>query len=280
MNNVTPNGNNPFEIFNYKNLGSVRTRLDEHGNPWFCLLDVCNVLGIGNSSDVVNRLFEKGVDSIDTLTSGGVQRLVFVDEPNLYKAIMGSRKKEAQDFQNWICYEVIPSIRRTGAYLTPDVLANSYNDPNFFANFAKAYLEAQEQIKQLKPAADKFNNWLNRPDVVTVREGSLIMALKGIGLKTLFRYFRDHGYVTVKNVAYKRFIDQELFVVKKITTTTTHGNTYNRLQTFLTHKGIDYFRDKLIAEGYQVIEFDGRLGQEGVISDPLTDAELLEYNVA
>ena len=106
------------------------------------------------------------------------------------------------------------------------------------------------------------------------------MALKGIGLKTLFRYFRDHGYVTVKNVAYKRFIDQELFVVKKITTTTTHGNTYNRSQTFLTHKGIDYFRDKLISEGYQVIEFDGRLGQEGVISDPLTDAELLEYNVA
>ena len=280
INNVTPNGNNPFEIFNYKNLGSVRTRLDEHGNPWFCLSDVCDILGITNNRNVVSRLLEKGVRSMDTLTTGGAQNLVFVDEPNLYKAIMGSRKQEAQDFQNWICYEVIPMIRRTGAYLTPDVLANSYNDPNFFTNFAKAYLEAQEQIKQLKPAADKFNNWLNRPDVVTVREGSLIMALKGIGLKSLFRYFRENGYVTVKNVAYKRYIDQELFVVKKITTTTSNGNIYNRLQTFLTHKGIDYFRDKLIAEGYQVIEFDGRLGQEGVISDPLTDAELLEYNVA
>lgn len=281
MNDVTPNGNNnPFEIFNYKNLGSVRTKVDEHGNPWFCLSDVCNILGIANTSQMTSRLFEKGICSTYTLTNGGTQNLTFVDEPNLYKAIMGSRKQEAQDFQNWICYEVIPMIRRTGAYLTPDVLANSYNDPNFFTNFAKAYLEAQEQIKQLKPAADKFNNWLNRPDVVTVREGSLIMALKGIGLKTLFRYFRDHGYVTVKNVAYKRYIDQELFVVKKITTTTSNGNIYNRLQTFLTHKGIDYFRDKLIAEGYQVIEFDGRLGQEGVISDPLTDAELLEYNVA
>ena len=290
MNNITMNGNNPFEIFNYKNLGSVRTRLDEHGNPWFSLLDVCNILGIKDSYTVADRLFDPG----KVLTQVGVQTgfkadgtpalqyvsMTFIDEGNLYKVIMGSRKPEAEAFQRWICYEVIPMIRRTGAYLTPDVLANSYNDPNFFANFAKAYLDAQEQIKQLKPAADKFNNWLNRPDVVTVREGSLIMALKGIGLKTLFRYFRDHGYVTVKNVAYKRFIDQELFVVKKITTTTTHGNTYNRLQTFLTHKGIDYFRDKLISEGYQVIEFDGRLGQEGVISDPLTDAELLEYNVA
>lgn len=290
MNNVTPNGNNPFEIFNYKNLGSVRTKVDEHGNPWFCLVDICNILGIKDQGTVAERLFDPG----KVLNRIGVQtgfkadgtpaiqmmNILFIDEGNLYKVIMGSRKQEAQDFQRWICYEVIPMIRRTGAYLTPDVLANSYNDPNFFANFAKAYLEAQEQIKQLKPAADKFNNWLNRPDVVTVREGSLIMALKGIGLKTLFRYFRDHGYVTVKNVAYKRFIDQELFVVKKITTTTTNGNVYNRLQTFLTHKGIDYFRDKLIAEGYQVIEFDGRLGQEGVISDPLTDAELLEYNIA
>nr|DAN62709.1 MAG TPA: hypothetical protein [Caudoviricetes sp.] len=290
INDVTPNGNNPFEIFNYKNLGSVRTRVDEHGNPWFCLVDICNILGIKDQGTVAERLFDPG----KVLNRIGVQtgfkadgtpaiqmmNILFIDEGNLYKVIMGSRKQEAQDFQKWICYEVIPMIRRTGAYLTPDVLANSYNDPNFFANFAKAYLEAQEQIKQLKPAADKFNNWLNRPDVVTVREGSLIMALKGIGLKTLFRYFRDHGYVTVKNVAYKRFIDQELFVVKKITTTTSNGNIYNILQTFLTHKGIDYFRDKLIAEGYQVIEFDGRLGQEGVISDPLTDAELLEYNVA
>nr|DAQ55883.1 MAG TPA: hypothetical protein [Caudoviricetes sp.] len=290
MNDVTTNGNNPFEIFNYKNLGSVRTKLDGHGNPWFCLVDICNILGIKDQGTVAERLFDPG----KVLNRIGVQtgfkadgtpaiqmmNILFIDEGNLYKVIMGSRKQEAQDFQKWICYEVIPMIRRTGAYLTPDVLANSYNDPNFFTNFAKAYLEAQEQIKQLKPAADKFNNWLNRPDVVTVREGSLIMALKGIGLKSLFRYFRENGYVTVKNVAYKRYIDQELFVVKKITTTTSNGNIYNRLQTFLTHKGIDYFRDKLIAEGYQVIEFDGRLGQEGVISDPLTDAELLEYNVS
>ena len=207
---------------------------------------------------------------------------------------MGSRKPEAEDFQKWICFDVIPMIRRTGAYLTPESLALMNSDPNFIENMARQYVAALDQVKslnstvqfqqtkieQLQPAADKFNTWLNRPDVVTVREGSLITALKGIGLKTLFRYFRDHGYVTVKNVAYKRYIDQGLFVVKQITTTTANGNTYNRLQTFLTNKGIDYFRDKLIAEGYQVMEFDINSGQEGVISDPLTPAELLEYNVA
>lgn len=63
MNNIIPNGNNnPFEIFNYKNLGSVRTKLDEHGNPWFCLSDVCSILGIGTVNNVKSRLFGDGVD--------------------------------------------------------------------------------------------------------------------------------------------------------------------------------------------------------------------------
>ena len=56
MTNLLTDGNNPFEIFNYKNLGSVRTKIDEHGNPWFCLLDVCNILGIKNSTRTMERL--------------------------------------------------------------------------------------------------------------------------------------------------------------------------------------------------------------------------------
>ena len=291
MNDVALNENNPFEIFNYKNLGRIRVTKDEHGNPWFCLSDVCSILGLTTPSRVAERLFSKGMSSTHTLTNGGIQNLLFINEANLYKTIMGSRKPEAEDFQQWVCFEVIPMIRRTGMYITPENLALMNSDPNFIENMARQYVAALDQVKnlnstvqyqqtkieQLQPAADKFNEWLNRPDVVTVREGSLIMALKGIGLKTLFKYFRDHGYVTVKNVAHKRYIDQELFVVKKITTTTANGNTYNRLQTFLTNKGIDYFRDKLIAEGYKVMEFDINSGQEGVISDPLTPAELLEY---
>ena len=291
MNDVALNENNPFEIFNYKNLGRIRVTKDEHGNPWFCLSDVCSILGLTTPSRVAERLFSKGMSSTHTLTNGGIQNLLFINEANLYKTIMGSRKPEAEDFQQWVCFEVIPMIRRTGMYITPENLALMNSDPNFIENMARQYVAALDQVKnlnstvqyqqtkieQLQPAADKFNEWLNRPDVVTVREGSLIMALKGIGLKTLFKYFRDHGYVTVKNVAHKRYIDQELFVVKKITTTTANGNTYNRLQTFLTNKGIDYFRDKLIAEGYKVMEFDINSGQEGVISDHLTTAELLEY---
>ena len=57
-NNIAMNGNNPFEIFNYKNLGSVRTKLDEHGNPWFCLSDVCGILGITNNREMYYHVYQ------------------------------------------------------------------------------------------------------------------------------------------------------------------------------------------------------------------------------
>lgn len=104
-----------FEIFNKENLGSIRTAIVD-GEPWFCLKDACDILGIKNHKDLRKRLNPKGVDSIDTLTKGGKQALLYVDEPNLYKAIMQSRKKEAEVFADWIFYEVIPSIRKYGYY--------------------------------------------------------------------------------------------------------------------------------------------------------------------
>lgn len=104
-----------FEIFNKENLGSIRTAIVE-GEPWFCLKDACDILGLKQPVRVKERLNEKGVISIHTLTKGGKQALIYVDEPNLYKAIMQSRKKEAEIFADWIFYEVIPSIRKYGYY--------------------------------------------------------------------------------------------------------------------------------------------------------------------
>ena len=105
-----------FEIFSKENLGSVRTAVVD-GEPWFRLKDVCEILGLSNITEVKKRLNEKGLNSIEVLTKGGKQQALYIDEPNLYKAIMQSRKKEAEVFADWIFYEVIPSIRKYGYYL-------------------------------------------------------------------------------------------------------------------------------------------------------------------
>ena len=293
INSVTPNGNNPFEIFNYKNLGSVRTKLDEHGNPWFCLSDVCDILGLGSPSKVKDRLSDPWVNSIQVGVQTGFKAdgtpaiqnvsLTFINESNLYRVVLGSRKQEAKLFTDWICNEVIPTIRKTGAYITDEILGNMMTQPGFIDFFVDSYIKQREQIKQqqstinrLQPAADKFNNWLNRPDVVTVREGSYIMGIKGMGLINLFRYFRINGFVSNKNVAYKRYIDQELFAVRQIKKLSINGKTLYRLQTFMTHKGIDYFRDRLISEGYKPNEIDFNGVAEYMETEDLTYEQMME----
>ena len=110
------NGNNPFEIFNYKNLGQVRCYIDQMGIKWFCQGDVCSILKIANSRDAASRLDPKGVAITDTLTNGGVQQVTFINEGNLMELIFTSRKGEAKEFRSWVCHEVLPQLSSKGYY--------------------------------------------------------------------------------------------------------------------------------------------------------------------
>lgn len=84
---------------------------------WFCVTDVCRVLGYANSRDAMSKhCREKGVAKRDTLTTKGKQALTFIDEGNLYRLIIKSRKEEALRFESWVCDEVLPSIRKHGHY--------------------------------------------------------------------------------------------------------------------------------------------------------------------
>lgn len=109
---------NELQIFNSEEFGEIRTTISE-GVPMFCLADVCRALGLTQPSKVKERLSKKGVNSIPTLTSGGTQNLLYINESNLYKAIFQSRKESAEKFTDWVTEEVLPSIRKTGSYQKP-----------------------------------------------------------------------------------------------------------------------------------------------------------------
>lgn len=106
-----------LKVFDSPQFGQLRTAGTPH-NPLFCLADVCRVLGLNNSREVKRRLNEGGVIQIDTPTKSGIQPLTFINEPNLYRTIFRSDKPEAVLFQDWVCEEVLPSIRKTGGYET------------------------------------------------------------------------------------------------------------------------------------------------------------------
>lgn len=101
--------------FIHPTFGEIRTE-GTPDKPLFCLADVCKALDLDNNRQVKTRLNPKGVTTNDTLTDGGRQSMTFIDEPNLYKCVFQSRKKEAEIFQEWVYNEVLPSLRKTGRY--------------------------------------------------------------------------------------------------------------------------------------------------------------------
>jgi prophage antirepressor-like protein len=124
---------------------NVRMVMGEDGAPWWVAKDVCDVLGIGNSSMTLERLDddEKGVNSIDTL--GGPQQCAFVNEPGLYSLILGSRKPEAKEFKRWVTHEVLPSIRKTGGYQKPQAFS-LVQQVEFFLACAKRQEEQDRKL--------------------------------------------------------------------------------------------------------------------------------------
>lgn len=103
-----------MQIFEYQG-NEVRTI--QHGDEvWWVLRDVCRVLGMTTPAKVAERLDddEKGVSLIHTL--GGNQKVTIINEPGLYAVILRSDKPEAKTFKRWVTHEVLPSIRKTGAY--------------------------------------------------------------------------------------------------------------------------------------------------------------------
>ncbi len=107
---------NDIKIFDNAEFGEIRTAGTSE-KPLFCLTDICRVLDL-HAGMTKQRLDSKGVSLIDTPTNGGIQSLIYINEKNLYKVIMRSDKPQAEPFQDWVCGEVLPSIRKTGSYST------------------------------------------------------------------------------------------------------------------------------------------------------------------
>ncbi|EHU1404980.1 BRO-N domain-containing protein [Acinetobacter baumannii] len=106
---------NAITHFDFKS-SSVRIVLDDNGEPLFCFPDVCKALDIKNTHTSRFSLNEKGIHFMYTPTNGGMQKLTFISEENLYRIVFRSTKPEALNFQNWVFAEVLPSLRKTGTY--------------------------------------------------------------------------------------------------------------------------------------------------------------------
>lgn len=119
-----------IKIFENEKFGNVRIAMSENGEPLFCLADVAKALGYSRPADAVNQHC-KGVVILPTPTNGGVQSIKFGKESEVYRLVMKSKLPEAEQFQDWICEEVLPTIRKHGIYATDNVIDKILNNPDF-----------------------------------------------------------------------------------------------------------------------------------------------------
>ena len=170
---------NDITIFNH--LGNdIRVMTDEQGEPLFVLKDICDALGLGNTSMVADRLDSDGVSTTEVLDNRGVQqKTTVVTEAGLYEVIFMSRKPEAKTFRRWVTSEVLPSIRKHGMYATidadPDMgirLLTTLKEERAARAQAEAEVEAQRPVAALgraietaegDPTPNAFGKILSRP---------------------------------------------------------------------------------------------------------------------
>lgn len=146
---------NSIQIFNNEQFGEIRTSGTVE-NPLFCLADVCKALGL-KPSHVRERLDDGGVSTDTIFDNLGRQQVAnFVNEDGLYDVILDSRKPEAKQFRKWITSEVLPSIRKHGAYMSDEIIERTLTDPDYLIRLAtqlkeerKKRLEAEERNKKL-----------------------------------------------------------------------------------------------------------------------------------
>lgn len=193
--------NTEIQTFNF-NAATLRTLTDENGDPWFVAKDACNILGIDT-----NHLREAlDDDEITNLRNSEVwnqpgRAPLIISEPGLYKLIMRSRKPEAKEFQRWVTHEVLPSIRKHGAYMTQQTLDKALTSPDFLIQLATKLKEEQEKVKALEPKAQALDTFTNVEDRLLVRDAAKILSNSGtpISEKQLREWMANNDWIYKAN---------------------------------------------------------------------------------
>lgn len=248
-----------LQIFNNSEFGEIRT-ITKDDEPMFCLADVCKALEISNVGNVKQRLSEKGIHTADTLTKGGMQKMIFISEANLYKTIFQSRKESAERFTEWVTGEVLPSIRKNGGYIAgqetlsdEELMAKALLVANNkIAERDKIIEQKQARIEQMKPKEIFADAVSASHTSILVGDLAKLICQNGyqIGQKRLFDWLRANGYLIKTGSSYnmptQRDVEQGLFEIKESNLVNPDGSVRITKTTKVTGKGQVYFVNKFL----------------------------------
>lgn len=265
--------NEPIVIFHSSQFGDIRTA-DQNGKPLFSGNDVAKALGYTNPQKAI-RDHCKGVTKRSGVskttnqhgaTTEQTVEMAFIPESDVYRLVMRSKLPQAEQFQDWVVEEVLPSIRKHGGYLTPEKVEEAILNPDVIIRLAtelkaerakNTLLETcnQENVEKLKEQAPKvlFATAVETSDrSVLVAELAKIISQNGveIGQNRLFKWLRKNGYLCSKGEYYnqptQRSMEMELFELKKTSISKPDGSVLVSTTTKVSGKGQVYFVNKFL----------------------------------
>ena len=234
-----------ISTFNDSEFGEIRT-IQKEDKVLFCGSDIARALGYARPADAISAHC-KGVCVLPTPSAGGVQNTKFITEGDIYRLIAHSKLPSAERFDRWVFDEILPSIRKHGAYMTEDVLEQALASPDFLIELAtrlktekakNAQLTVSNQIMQ--PKAEYFDMLVDRNLLTGIRDTAKEL---GVRQNDFVRFLLDKGYLfrTKKGKLrpYATYVDSGLFEMKEFVNDKTG---YTDTQTMITPKGKETFR--------------------------------------
>ena len=266
---------NELTVFNNEQFGELRTIMIEE-EPWFVAADVCKILDLSNPTVAVERLDE---DERSKFNLGRQGQATIINEFGLYSLVIGSRKKEAQQFKRWITHEVLPSIRKTGMYATPATIDNILANPDMFIQLLQEYkLEQQknneltaqvaiqnQQLAEMRPKATYYDVVLSCPDPLSMSE---IANDYGKSAKWMNKYLHEKGIqYKMKGrkiwLPYKPYADKGYTKIVTATVPDKYG-MHTREHTYWTQKGRLFIYDTLKSDGILPLIEQGYVTDEDI----------------
>ena len=253
-----------LQVFSYE--GSEIRTVQLGGEPWWVLKDICDVLELSNPSVIADRLDDDEKTKVEPkqyLGSRSNEPATVISESGLYNVILLSRKPEAKKFKRWITHEVLPTIRKHGAYVTSDKLEEIISDPDAWIKVLTALKDERTAKERLQLEAERNQPKVVFADAVSVSSGTILIGelakiLKGngieIGQNRLFEKLRQDGYLikrqgTDYNAPTQRAMELGLFKVKETAITHSDGHVTISKTTKVTGKGQQYFINLLLGRG-------------------------------
>lgn len=259
--------NSEIKVFSNEEFGSIR-RVEINGEFWLVGKDVAQALGYAKPENALAT----HVDRDDTLkwgimdSLGRIQNTTLINESGLYSLALSSKLPSAKKVRRWVTSEVLPSIRKHGAYMTPETLEAAILNPDYLIKVATALKQETEKRKALEakvqtdaPKVLFADSVAASTSTVLIGELAKIMRQNGInmGEKRLFQWMRDNGYLvkrkgTDHNMPTQLSMEQGLFRVKETVISHSDGHTSISKTPKVTGKGQSFFLNKFLREGKAV----------------------------